>query len=116
MSRSFASSAVILKGGGSPAGAKARAKMNPHRTATPVPTGVLGWLPFLWSRVLFSGTADPSGGCTWRSVLLVLVVPAALLYPCLSFALFEPDEGRYAQIPREMLEAGDWIVPTLQGQ
>ena len=82
----------------------------------PLPTELLGWLPFLWSRVLFPGMADPSGGGAWRSLLLVLVVPAALLYPCLSFALFEPDEGRYAQIPREMLEAGEWIVPTLQGQ
>src|SRR6516165_2127320 len=82
----------------------------------PLSTELLGWLPFLWSRVLFPGMADPSGGGAWRSLLLVLVVPAALLYPCLSFALFEPDEGRYAQIPREMLEAGEWIVPTLQGQ
>jgi 4-amino-4-deoxy-L-arabinose transferase-like glycosyltransferase len=32
-----------------------------------------------------------------------------------SMPLFEPDEGRYGEIPREMLESGDLVTPRLNG-
>jgi 4-amino-4-deoxy-L-arabinose transferase-like glycosyltransferase len=74
-----------------------------------------GWLPFFFTRLLFTGAADPRTAVRFRSLLLVLFLPATLVYPTLNYRLLEPDEGRYAQIPREMLAAGDWLVPRLQG-
>jgi 4-amino-4-deoxy-L-arabinose transferase-like glycosyltransferase len=81
-----------------------------------LPRSVPSCLGAMWSRVLFPGIVVPSAPWRWLPLLLLLLLPGLLLYPCLSFYLFEPDEGRYAQIPREMLERGDWTVPYLQSE
>jgi 4-amino-4-deoxy-L-arabinose transferase-like glycosyltransferase len=83
---------------------------------TDAPRTALGWLPFLFSRVLFPGAADGDTRLRAGALLVMLLLPAALLYPTRGFHLLEPDEGRYAQIPREMLASGNWVVPTLQGE
>ena len=82
----------------------------------PTPRHALGWLPYLFSNVLFPGTPDAACRVRRLSLFIVLLLPAVLLYPSRGFHLLEPDEGRYAQIPREMLERGEWVVPTLQGE
>jgi 4-amino-4-deoxy-L-arabinose transferase-like glycosyltransferase len=45
------------------------------------------------------------------AALLVIVGLSTLAHR----PLFNPDEGRYAEIPREMLNGGDWVIPHLNG-
>jgi 4-amino-4-deoxy-L-arabinose transferase-like glycosyltransferase len=92
-----------------------RQQTTPEEISLAPPT-VLGWLPIFWRRVLFPGTAELPAAWRWRPFIALVLLTSALLYPFTNFHLFEPDEGRYAQIPREMLERGDWIVPTLQNE
>ena len=49
-----------------------------------------------------------------RAFALLMVVSLLLFFLFLgSHGLLEPDEGRYSEIPREMIEKGDFITPTL---
>ncbi len=82
-----------------------------------LPKTLAAWFPFVWSHVLFRGGTHQQLEPVRRSALLLLIVlPALLLYPTLSFHLFEPDESRYAEIGREMLQRCEWVVPYLQSQ
>src|SRR5512143_3575900 len=49
------------------------------------------------------------------SLLCVFALAIPLAYFCTlgAFALAEPDEPRYAEIPREMIESSDWVTPRL---
>ena len=47
-------------------------------------------------------------------VIKVMVVAAIIWFALLGHRdLIEPDEGRYAEIPREIVATGDWITPRL---
>jgi 4-amino-4-deoxy-L-arabinose transferase-like glycosyltransferase len=54
---------------------------------------------------------------SWRSDLLILTLGAAVLFGVMlgSRPLSVPDEGRYVEIPREIVATGDWLTPRLNG-
>lgn len=63
-------------------------------------------------------TPQRGGGSVMRTVWLLaaaLVVGFALLWDLGGYPLIQPDEGRNAEVAREMKNAAAWLVPTLNG-
>lgn len=51
-----------------------------------------------------------------KTLLFLLALFAVLWFGTLDYRkLIKPDEGRYAEIPREMVATGDWLTPRLNG-
>ena len=61
--------------------------------------------------------APPDGQGHWaRDLAFLAALFGALLFLRLGHGAFSnPDEGRYAEVPREMLAAGDFVTPRLDG-
>lgn len=50
-----------------------------------------------------------------RALLMLAVIATVWLWLAGGRPLMDPDEARYAEIPREMLLSGDWVIPRLNG-
>jgi 4-amino-4-deoxy-L-arabinose transferase-like glycosyltransferase len=59
----------------------------------------------------------PDSEPSWRRdvVLLAVLFGALFAWRLGSAPLVNPDEGRYAEVPREMVAGGDWVTPRLNG-
>jgi 4-amino-4-deoxy-L-arabinose transferase-like glycosyltransferase len=67
-------------------------------------------------RAVSAAAPYAASSATGRSLLVFWLLLALVWFlPLNSPHLFDPDEGRYAEIPREMLASGDWVTPRLDG-
>ena len=57
-----------------------------------------------------------TGATASRRWLWLLLAVAVIWFGNIEYRkLIKPDEGRYAEIPREMAASGDWVTPRLNG-
>jgi len=61
------------------------------------------------------GEGADAGRAPWALTLCWLLPALAIVVTCGWLGLIEPTEARYAEIAREMMARGDWLVPHLNG-
>jgi 4-amino-4-deoxy-L-arabinose transferase-like glycosyltransferase len=93
-----------------------RAGMTPARRLR-LGSALAACLRFWWSRLQFGGLAPARARRqSWLGGILLAIVAALVLFPNLNQPLLDPDEGRQAEIPREMLAHHDLQMPRMLGE
>src|SRR6516165_12191431 len=95
-----------------------------------IPRTLNALLPYWWMNVLFPASAKaeagttagqypsrtlpaPSGPTQIALLLLLFAMTCVLFFARLDHPLLEPEEARYAEIPRQMLLEGRFLTPVL---
>src|SRR4051812_48866648 len=82
--------------------------------------GVHRSLASWWSDRFLAGTPEKGAPDHARNIVLpplfLAFLAGLLFYSRLGCPLLEPEEARYAEIPRQMLAEGRWLPPVLHGE
>ena len=87
-----------------------------------IPRTLNALLPFWWMKVMFpapdaqardSGTHLLARRAQVGLMFLLFAMTCVLFFARLDHPLLEPEEGRYAEIPRQMLAEGRFLTPVL---
>jgi dolichol-phosphate mannosyltransferase len=89
-----------------------------------IPRTLNALLPFWWSKVIFAGDREgprrtanaPAAPVQLALFALLMLVACVLFLGRLHHPLLEPEEARYAEIPRQMLAEGELVTPVLHGE
>jgi dolichol-phosphate mannosyltransferase len=86
-----------------------------------IPRTLHALLPFWWMRVMFPCDAHapalgPSLALRIQLFFALMVMTWVLFFARLDHSLLEPEEARYAEIPRQMLLEGRFLTPVLHGE
>jgi len=90
-----------------------------------VPHTLAALLPFWWTKIVFCdiprSTADHRAlDAGWPEMLghlaMLVIAAGVLFFGRLNSPLQEPEESRYADIPRQMLASGHYAAPKLNNQ
>jgi 4-amino-4-deoxy-L-arabinose transferase-like glycosyltransferase len=91
-------------------------RRSPFYLITDLHRGLANW----WSAKVFAGSGEmPSRDRFFSSrfaPLFLLILACLLFYARLDCPLLEPEEARYAEIPRQMWAEGRWLTPVLHGE
>lgn len=89
-------------------------------SASHIPNVFASLLKYWWNHVQFPArggevreVSPPHRRKLGQQQLLLIIVAACFLFLNLGYPLIDRDETRYAEIPREMLVTGNWIIPQL---
>lgn len=66
--------------------------------------------------MVMNALCKQSAACLRRDLLLIALALAVYVPGMAGLPLFDRDEGWYAQVSREMVQSGDWLVPTYLGE